>query len=70
MTTEHMTSDDGGLTSRPMTETEIAIYLQVAKDYKTEKAEQDKIIADRQALKEATIAKLGLTADEVAALLS
>jgi hypothetical protein len=53
-----------------MTETEIAIYLKVAKDYKTEKAKQDKIIADRQALKEATMAKLGLTADEVAALLS
>lgn len=70
MTTQYITSDDGGVTSRPMTETEIAIYLQVAKDIKTEKAKQNKIVADRQALKEATIAKLGLTADEVASLLS
>jgi len=31
---------------------------------------QAQIRADRQALKEATLAKLGLTADEVAALLS
>jgi len=70
MTTSYFTSDDGGVTSRPMNETEIAIYLQAAKDIEIEKAKQEKIYADRQTLKEATIAKLGLTADEVTALLS
>jgi hypothetical protein len=66
----YLTSDDGGVTSRPMTETEIATYEAILADIKKEKAKQDKIVANRQALKEATIAKLGLTADEVAALLS
>jgi hypothetical protein len=36
----------------------------------TECAALEKAAADRQALKAATLAKLGLTADEVAALLS
>jgi len=43
------------------------------KQQKLDKAEQAKWAkeqADRSALKEATLAKLGLTADEVAALLS
>jgi hypothetical protein len=42
---------------------------QRAKDLTTH-AELAQIESDRQALKAATIAKLGLTADEVAALLS
>ena len=49
-----------------MTEDEIA---QRKKDVKDSKA-LEKTAADRKALKEATLAKLGLTADEVAALLS
>jgi len=51
---------------REMTDAEIA---QFEKD-KTEFALQAKIDSDRQTLKTATLAKLGLTADEVAALLS
>ena len=51
---------------RDMTEEEIA---QRKKDIADSKALQ-KAAANRQALKEATLAKLGLTADEVAALLS
>tara|TARA_R110000822_G_scaffold91748_1_gene211373 strand:+ start:2274 stop:2465 length:192 start_codon:yes stop_codon:yes gene_type:complete len=51
---------------RDMTEEEIA---QRKKDLKDSKA-LEKAAADRKALKEATLAKLGLTADEVAALLS
>ncbi len=51
---------------RDMTETELA---QLAID-KTEAKAQAKAEADRAALKIATLAKLGLTADEVAALLS
>jgi len=51
---------------RDMTEEEIA---QRKKDVKDSKA-LEKAAADRKALKEATLAKLGLTADEVAALLS
>ena len=51
---------------RDMTEDEIT---QRKKDVKDNKA-LEKAAADRKALKEATLAKLGLTADEVAALLS
>jgi hypothetical protein len=51
---------------RDMTEDEIA---QRKKDVKDNKA-LEKAAADRKALKEATLAKLGLTDDEVTALLS
>jgi hypothetical protein len=51
---------------RDMTEEEIA---QRKKDVKDSKA-IDKAESDRQVLKIATLAKLGLTEDEVAALLS
>jgi hypothetical protein len=51
---------------RDMTEAELAQHEKDAKEAKANaKAE-----ADRAALKTATLAKLGLTADEVAALLS
>ena len=61
-------SDNG--TDRDMTEEEAAEFeatkAQIAKEAKANaKAE-----TERKALKEATLAKLGLTADEVAALLS
>jgi hypothetical protein len=48
---------------------EAADPAQIAAD-KKEVAARKKAESDRQALKEATIAKLGLTADEIAALLS
>jgi hypothetical protein len=51
---------------REMTTKEIAQY---EKD-QAEFARQAQADADRQALRTATLAKLGLTADEVAALLS
>lgn len=51
---------------RDITEQELA---QVELD-KIESAQREKVIADRQLLKQATLDKLGLTADEVAALLS
>jgi hypothetical protein len=51
---------------RDMTDEE---YAQYQKDVKEAKANA-KAEANRAALKEATLAKLGLTADEVAALLS
>jgi predicted secreted Zn-dependent protease len=51
---------------REMTDEEIAQY---EKD-QAEFARQAQADADRQALRTATLAKLGLTADEVAALLS
>jgi len=57
------------------TDSACPIYLepadpaQIAAD-KKEVAARKKAESDRQALKEATIAKLGLTADEIAALLS
>jgi len=52
--------------ARPMTETELTQY---AIDQAQAKAEL-KAEADRAKLKTETLAKLGLTADEVAALLS
>jgi adenosylcobinamide amidohydrolase len=57
--------DDNG-TVRDMNETELANLAQIQAEAKA----QAKADADRQTLKEATLAKLGLTADEVAALLS
>jgi hypothetical protein len=55
-----------GDTVREMTDEE---YAQHKKDMKAF-AQEAKDAADREALKQATLAKLGLTADEVAALLS
>lgn len=61
-------SDNG--TDRDMTEEEVvefeATKAQVAKDAKA----NAKASTEREALKEATLVKLGLTADEVIALLS
>ena len=51
---------------REMTDAEFAQYEKDQADFATQ-AQAD---AERQALKTATLAKLGLTADEVAALLS
>jgi hypothetical protein len=51
---------------REMTDAEFAQYEKDQADF----AAQAQADADRQALKTATLAKLGLTADEVAALLS
>lgn len=55
---------------REMTEEEVADLLAMqARFAETEQAEKQ-AEADKLALKQATLAKLGLTADEVAALLS
>jgi hypothetical protein len=51
---------------REMTDEEHAQYKKDIKAF----AQEAKDAADREALKQATLAKLGLTADEVAALLS
>jgi len=51
---------------REMTDEEHAQYKKDIKAF----AQETKDAADREALKQATLAKLGLTADEVAALLS
>ena len=62
------TGDD--FIDREMTEEEVADLLAMqAKFAETEQAEKQGE-ADKLALKQATLAKLGLTADEVAALLS
>ena len=53
-----------------MNETEIAIYEAVLADIKKEKASQTKAEAAQAKAKDAVLAKLGLTADEVTALLS
>jgi hypothetical protein len=68
--TTYITSDDGGVTSRPMNETEVATYELLVADWAKEKADQDKEAAAKATAKQAVLIKLGLTADEVAALLS
>jgi hypothetical protein len=61
-----MTKVDDNGTVRDMNETELENLAQIKAEIKA----QAKTEANRQALKTATLAKLGLTADEVAALLS
>lgn len=56
----------GEIVERDANETELANLAQLA----VEAEQQKEADANRQALKTATLAKLGLTADEVAALLS
>ena len=64
-----MKINDNG-TDRDMTAEEIETYnASIEAAQQEEKVNADEL-ADRQALKTATLAKLGLTADEVAALLS
>ena len=65
----YTTSDDGGVTSRPMNETEIATYEALVADWQKEKAEQDKAAADKATAKQAVLDRLGITADEAALLL-
>lgn len=64
MATTYKTQDGDEI--RPMTEEEIAAY-KIACDETDARAKAE---TDRQALKKATLAKLGLTPDEVASLLS
>ena len=61
--------NDNGI-ERDMTEEELAIYEASSKAIKQDQKLVADELADRQTLKTATLAKLGLTADEVAALLS
>jgi hypothetical protein len=61
--------NDNGI-DREMTEEELAIYTTSKKAIQQDEKVTATELASRQALKEATLAKLGLTADEVAALLS
>lgn len=64
-----MKINDNGV-DREMTKEEIQIYSVSIEAAQAEEKAQAQLVADRQALKEATLVKLGLTADEVAALLS
>jgi hypothetical protein len=64
-----MRINDNGI-DRDMTEEEQATHEEWQKKIKADAAAEAKAKADNQALKDATLAKLGLTADEVSALLS
>lgn len=64
-----MKTNDNGVT-RDMTADEITAYEAWAVIAQAEAEALAKAEADRQALKNATLVKLGLTADEVSALLS
>ena len=61
--------NDNGF-NREMTAEEETAHKAWQKIAQAEEKAQTQIAAERQALKTATLAKLGLTADEVAALLS
>jgi hypothetical protein len=61
--------NDNG-TDREMTTEEETAHKAWQKIEQNEANAQAQVAADRQALKTATLAKLGLTADEVASLLS
>jgi hypothetical protein len=65
----YTTSDDGGVTSRPMNEAEIATYEALVVDWQKEKAEQNKEAAAKAKQKQAVLDRLGITADEAALLL-
>ena len=64
-----MKTNDNG-TERDMTEVEQAEHKAWQKEVTANQKAKEKAEADKAELKEATLAKLGLTADEVAALLS
>ena len=64
-----MKINDNGV-ERDMTKTELADYKAWALVAQAESEARAQADADRAALKTAALAKLGLTADEVAALLS
>ena len=64
-----MKINDNG-TDRKMTTKEEADHLATLEELAIIQQQKDDEKAERQSLKEATLAKLGLSADEVAALLS
>ena len=64
-----MKTSDNGVT-RDMTADELTVYEAWAVIAQAEAEAIEQAYADLQALKAATLTKLGLTADEVAALLS
>jgi hypothetical protein len=65
---KYIVNDNG--VDREMTDAELEAYENSVKEAQAQKNEQAQAEADRAKLKETTLAKLGLTADEVAALLS
>jgi len=60
---------DGGI-DREMTEEEIATAQAIKTSALAQAKANEKAITERETAKQAVLAKLGLTADEVAALLS
>ena len=61
--------ETGQVVERALTALEIEANEAAAAVYLEQKAEDDRLAAEKAATKEAVLAKLGLTADEVAALL-
>jgi len=56
--------------NREMTAEEIAEYKATFADIEAEVAEREKAVAEKELQKQEVLAKLGLTADEVTALLA
>ena len=63
-----MTTNDNG-TDRNMTEAEETAHLATLVDLEKSAKAQAKVVADKAVAKQAVLDKLGLTADEVTALL-
>ena len=68
MATTKPTINAGGI-SRPMTSDELAAYTQTVTDMQQKAAAQAETIEAKAAARQAVLDKLGLTADEAAALL-
>ena len=60
--------ETGEVSERELTADELAQRAADAKAYADQKATEDKAAADKAAARQAVYAKLGLTADEIAAL--
>ena len=67
--TTYTTSDDGGLTSRPMNEIETAEHELFLESVKQERKRQAKVETDKANARQAVLDRLGITADEAALLL-
>ena len=65
----YITSDDGGVTNRPMNETEIATYELFLADVLQERNRQSELNAERIAARQTVLDRLGITAEEAQLLL-
>jgi hypothetical protein len=68
--TTYTTSDDGGVTSRPMNEIETNEHKLFLANVLQERTRKAKAEADKAIARQAVLDRLGITSDEAALLLS